>query len=792
MFRAPGAVPAAMLVVLAGGLAGCVRQGDIPFRVDNARAHIERLAGAIGPRPAGTAANAAARTYLIDQLRLYGYDVRVQEVDATRPELGVTARVANVIATRSGERQDAIAVVAHYDSRPHAPGAMDDGIGAAVALETARLLAAGGRLRHSLVVLLTDAEELGLLGAAGAVDDPELRARVRSFINLESIGGSGAAIVFETGPGNEPLVRAWAGAAPRPRGASYAVEIYRRLPNDTDATILRRAGIPGLNMAPIGDSYAYHTSRDLPDRVQDATLLHMGETAVATVRALDALDLEPERRDVRFSDVLSRHVIVLTHAQGRLLAIVAVLVALVAWVRLIRQVAHAGAVHLVSTIVWGVVSLAAALGALVGAAWLLRAAREVYHPWYASPAALLALLIVCGITAPWFVTRLAWVLPPSLRYVRAPESVWALTLPVWAAIVAVLEWLAPAASHLWAIPVLVAGLLLGIVPPARSDWLRIGSAIVLAVSLVFFLRDGLALYGFLIAVLGRLPIVTPVWVLPAFVGFIGLMIAPAVVAIGIGIVRGRRGHVLIAALLFAGLAGAMGFADMAPAYTDERPQRRSVRYVSDAIRDEAWWEVGGNEPGLDLNLPSGEAARWRPLERGAPPPGSLRVAPAAGAFRFRSRAEGVPAPAQIVGRAIPAPDLADHVDYEVAIVPAAEGLTATLILPEGLLPVRAVPVGITDEGRWRSTYAALPASGMSFRLRLPASATPALGAVAVIIGQPSVPGGSGGRLPAWLAAPHVDWTASSSWILRPSAPVEPPAPSTLPGPGADPTSFVLR
>ena len=139
------------LVLAVASLAGCSRQSDVPFRVDNARAHLDRLTDA-GPRPTGSSANAAARAYLVEQLRLYGFDVRTQTVDASRPEYGRTMRVTNIVATRAGSRQDAIALVAHYDSIPTAPGAMDDGIGTAVALEVARLLASPPALRHTLIV----------------------------------------------------------------------------------------------------------------------------------------------------------------------------------------------------------------------------------------------------------------------------------------------------------------------------------------------------------------------------------------------------------------------------------------------------------------------------------------------------------------------------------------------------------------------------------------------------------------------------------------------------------------
>ena len=63
--------------------AACSRSAP-RFSLDNARAHVEMLAGTIGSRPIGTPENARARQYIVDQLRLYGFDVRVQETDARR------------------------------------------------------------------------------------------------------------------------------------------------------------------------------------------------------------------------------------------------------------------------------------------------------------------------------------------------------------------------------------------------------------------------------------------------------------------------------------------------------------------------------------------------------------------------------------------------------------------------------------------------------------------------------------------------------------------------------------
>lgn len=755
--------------------AACVRQSPVAFRVENARAHIERLAGTIGSRPIGTPGNAAARAYLIDQLRVYGFDVRVQEGEAFDDRTGLTARVANIIALKPGSRPEALALVAHYDSRPEAPGAMDDGIGVAVALEAGRLLAARPQARHSLIVLLTDGEEIGLMGAVHAVDDAELRGRIRAYLNLEATGASGPGILFESGPGNEPLIRAWA-RAPRPRGSSFAVEIYKRLPNDTDFTVFRRAGIPGLNFAPVGDSYAYHTSRDRPERVPSATLFQMGETAVATIEALDAADVPAERRDVRFSDILSRHVVILTDTQARILLAVGCLAVLVAWVRQLRHLLARGVLPALCTVVWSVLSGAAGAGAMVGAVWLLRAWREAYHPWYASPLRFLALLAVCAVAAAWVVTRLARLLPERVRYVRTPASVWTVTLPVWTALAVASEIYAPSAAHLWSLPIAAAGVLLAVAPPGREVLARLAALAVLPVVLALFARDGLVLFEFLVAVFGRLPIVTPLAVHPALLGLVGLMVAPPAIAAAIGLVRGRS-HGVTGACLLVALAVTIGLAFSADAYTSERPLRRSVLYLNDRVAGQTIWEVGGNEPGLDLDLPSAEAAAWRPVDASAPLRATVPIAGASGAFRFRRAGDSTPPPATLTFRQGASPESPDRIAFELVVSPVEDGVTVGLQLPPGILPEEASPRGVVANGAWRARHAGVSRSGAAFRGVVPASAAPELARAVVVVASPRLPG-PGGPLPPWLPRTRTDWSARAVWILPLSAaspPVEPPA-----------------
>ena len=73
--------------------------------------------------------------------------------------------------------------MAHYDSVPMAPGAGDDGAGVVAILESARALALEAPFEHSIMLLFTDAEEMGLIGAEGFFNQHPLAK--------ENKGGSG-------------------------------------------------------------------------------------------------------------------------------------------------------------------------------------------------------------------------------------------------------------------------------------------------------------------------------------------------------------------------------------------------------------------------------------------------------------------------------------------------------------------------------------------------------------------------------------------------------------------------
>ncbi len=301
MLQRPSAGRAAAVVALLAVLTawGSLRaiappapaQLDAPeeeFSASRAFLHVEALSRV--PRPAATPAHAAARAYLLARLADLGLETSVQEatvVASASPGRWRVMRVHNVVALLRGRASGGTVLLAsHYDSRPQTPGAGDAASGVAVILETLRALRAGGPLENDLAVLLTDGEEVDLMGARAFVAEHPAAPSVDVVLNFEARGNRGPVPMFETAAGNLDLMRLYAGAAPSPFANSFSYEVYRRMPNDTDYSVFKAAGVPGLNFAFIGGHPAYHSLLDTPGRLSLASVQQEGENGLALARRL--------------------------------------------------------------------------------------------------------------------------------------------------------------------------------------------------------------------------------------------------------------------------------------------------------------------------------------------------------------------------------------------------------------------------------------------------------------------------------------------------------------------------
>jgi hypothetical protein len=249
---------------------------------------------AVKPHPVGAAEHDRVRDYLVGQMQALHLDPVVETHTAVeaRGDTVVAAQVSNLVGRLKGTANSrAVMLTAHYDTVDRAPGAGDDGGGVATILETVRALEAGAPLKNDVVVMLTDGEELGLLGAHAAAEHDAWLKGVGVMFNFEGRGDQGTSTLFETSSGNRGLIGMFAKAAPDKTGSSLMYTIYKHLPNDTDFTVFRKAGLAGMNFAWIGRMEVYHTRLDTPGNLDVRGLQQDGGYALGLTRAFGNEDL---------------------------------------------------------------------------------------------------------------------------------------------------------------------------------------------------------------------------------------------------------------------------------------------------------------------------------------------------------------------------------------------------------------------------------------------------------------------------------------------------------------------
>jgi hypothetical protein len=261
------------------------------FSAERAMADIVGMASV--PHPVGSAADAASRDFLVARMTALGLGPQVHPgvgiyQPKRAPDVIALGNVENIVGVLPGRDRSApaVALMAHYDSVPGSTGASDDAAGASSALEIVRALKAKGVPARDVIVLLTDGEEAGLLGASAFFRDDPMAKRVGFLFNMEARGSSGRVQMFQTGDGNGDAIRMMAAKAPRATASSLTGFIYKYMPNDTDFTVSKAAGVPGLNYAFIGHQFDYHAASSTPATQDRGTLQDMGDQVLATAQAV--------------------------------------------------------------------------------------------------------------------------------------------------------------------------------------------------------------------------------------------------------------------------------------------------------------------------------------------------------------------------------------------------------------------------------------------------------------------------------------------------------------------------
>ena len=243
------------------------------------------------PHPVGSELNKLIKERLIAELDKLGIKHEVQKTWACASRYAACAEVENLIGIIPGKTNAPyLALMAHYDSVPMAPGAGDDGAGVVAILEAARVLKLEAPYDYPIMLLLTDAEENGLIGAEAFFGQHPLAREVGVVLNIEGSGTAGGSMVFRTSENNELLIKSLSHEHDHAYGFSLANEIFKRMPNDTDFSVAMRANIPGMDFAFVGERNHYHTPNDNVENLDVRTIQHHGENILSASRDLLSKD----------------------------------------------------------------------------------------------------------------------------------------------------------------------------------------------------------------------------------------------------------------------------------------------------------------------------------------------------------------------------------------------------------------------------------------------------------------------------------------------------------------------
>ena len=216
------------------------------------------------------------------ELARVGADSFEQEVRIRSGLLeGDSGQGTNLIASRRVPGATAtVLFMAHYDSVGTAPGASDDGMAVASILQLMRDSISRSDAKNNVVFLLTDSEELGLLGAAHYVSQlraPE-REDIRLVVNFEARGNQGIPLLFETSQKDYTLMRTLNAGVQDIISFSFTPLIYKMLQNDTDFTVFRNQNFAGLNFAVVEGFHHYHHMSDTAENIAPETLFRYQKT----------------------------------------------------------------------------------------------------------------------------------------------------------------------------------------------------------------------------------------------------------------------------------------------------------------------------------------------------------------------------------------------------------------------------------------------------------------------------------------------------------------------------------
>jgi hypothetical protein len=695
------------------------------FSAERAMRHVRVIAAR--PHATGSAAHLAVLQYLQAEITALGLTAQVQDATGVGTRYPVAGHVRNVLVRVPGKVPGgpAVLLMAHYDGVPAAPAAGDDGAGTAALLEMLRALRAGPPLAHDVIVLFTDSEESGLLGAAAFAREHPWAKDAAVVLNFEARGVNGPSLMFETGPGNLDVVRVLQGV-PGTRATSVSTAVYRRLPNDTDLSEMAILGLPAMNFAFIGDVGRYHTSEDDAEHLSLGSLQHHGEQALALARAFGDGPLpRPKTSDAVFFFAPLFGLVAYAEWWAVPLAVVALVLVVVSatrqrskepdWASSMTMGASAAIVSLL---------LAACIGYGVGRGLTafhasLGSGAPRWSAWYAASVAMFALTMVT--------------LAPSVARRWMGSSWHSGALLVWSLVSLAIAVAVPGASFLFTWPVLAAAAThVLIVWKPRTLEVRTSLGLASAAVVVFLVVP--TAYLMVCVALGLDAVGGTV--LAVLAAMAGALIAPELLALA-----GDRPARAPLAAFVAGLV-LFGVGQATVRTSAAHPAAGSLAYATDADSSDAWL-TGYAAPGATDWL--GAVLRATRADSGRTPPRwLLRQARGRSAVPVRPSPNAVAVPSTTI---LKDSSSAGERTVVVRIKPGHDTWSIGLQMDTGSV-LRAFVNGIPIDAsryrsrpaRWGIDFIAPPDSGFTLSLTMPSGVPAQLGVTARILGLPPLSG----------------------------------------------------
>jgi hypothetical protein len=528
------------------------------------------------------------RDYIVGELNSLGLSPEVQRTTHVSPRRGGVphraATVENIVGRVRGTNGDrSILLLAHYDSAPNSPGASDDGSGVVTLLETARALKSGATPKDDVLFLFTDGEEVGLLGAEAFVAEHPAAKNVGPVFNFEARGAGGPVVMFETSDNNGGLIREFARAARNPIANSLSYEIYKRLPNDTDLTVFKRAGYEGLNFAYIDRLNRYHTAADSVENIDERSVQAQGSYALAL--ATHAWEIRPGQRQAgnaiyfnlpgSFLIHYPQWLVVPLTALAALLFVAAVVLGVRRGGLSVRGMAHGFLAVLVCGVAsWAVVTLTWKVVGRLHRDYAAVPWGDVYNGWLYELGFVLMVIAVCSAVYGLFRRR------AGAYDLLAGALVW------WVLLMVGVSLFVPGGSYLFTWPLLFAAAGLYILPAAKDG----SGARRLAVLALYPIPGIILLAPIIEQLFAALTLSASGAILLLEILLLGLLAAP----LGLLTRPGRRALTGACALIAAGLI----VAGLSTAGSDrQHPKAENVSYVLESDAGVAAWVSSDDKPG---------------------------------------------------------------------------------------------------------------------------------------------------------------------------------------------------